>query len=145
MSPDYEELEFFLKHIHVTCAIIENEGLVLAAQRSERMSLPLKWEFPGGKIYPGEKAKDCLQRELLEELNIQVGKLKRLPTSTHSYQTFTVTLYPFICSIASGEILLHEHATITWLPPEELPKLDWAEADLPVVETYLSKREACTR
>lgn len=135
----------YLKHIHVTCAIIEKEGLVLAAQRSATMNLPLKWEFPGGKIHTGEKATDCLQRELLEEMDIQVGILKSLPASTHSYQTFTVTLYPFICSIESGEILLHEHAAITWLPPEELASLDWAEADLPVIETYLSEWESCSR
>lgn len=140
----FELLEFYLKHLHVTCAIIEREGLVLAAQRSASMSLPLKWEFPGGKIQPGEQATDCLQRELLEEMNIQVGILKSLPASTHSYQTFTVTLYPFLCSIESGEILLHEHAAITWLPPEELATLDWAEADWPVIESYLAEWESCS-
>ena len=86
-----------------------------------------------------------MQRELLEELNIQVGILKSLPASTHSYQTFTVTLYPFLCSIKSGEILLQEHAAITWLPPDELATLDWAEADLPVIESYLSEWESCSR
>ena len=61
-----------MKHIHVTCAIIEKDGKVLSTQRSETMSLPLKWEFPGGKINDGERPEDCLSRELHEELGIAV-------------------------------------------------------------------------
>ena len=134
-----------MKHIHVTCAIIERDGLVLAAQRSAAMSLPLKWEFPGGKIDPGESAEECLRRELVEELSILVSVGKSLPASTHRYPTFTVTLYPFVCSIASGDIVLHEHAAIDWLPPGQLQTLDWAEADWPVIEAYLAGCEACCR
>ena len=55
-----------MKHIHVACAIIERGGLILAAQRSEAMSLPHKWEFPGGKIDPGESPEECLRRELID-------------------------------------------------------------------------------
>jgi 8-oxo-dGTP diphosphatase len=134
-----------LKHIHVTCAIIKNDGLVLSAQRSASMSLPLKWEFPGGKINKGESPEECLQRELVEELGIQVRVGKRLPATTHQYPTFFVTLHPFVCSIDSGKIVLHEHAAITWLPPEKLHTLDWAEADVPVIDSYLAECEAATR
>jgi 8-oxo-dGTP diphosphatase len=133
-----------MKHIHVTCAIIERDGFVLAAQRSADMNLPLKWEFPGGKIDPGESAEECLRRELVEEMGIHVSVGKSLPASTHQYPKFAVTLYPFVCSIASGEIVLHEHAAIDWLPPEELPTLDWADADVPVIESYLAACEFCT-
>ena len=134
-----------LKHIHVTCAIIKQDGLILAAQRSASMSLPLKWEFPGGKIDKGESPEECLQRELVEELGIQVRVGKRLPATTHRYPTFSVTLHPFVCSIDSGEIVLHEHAAITWLPPEKLHTLDWADADVPVIESYLAECEAAIR
>lgn len=134
-----------MHQINVTCAILEREGLVLAAQRSASMSLPLKWEFPGGKIEPGESMIDCLQRELSEELDVCVEVGKSLPPTTHHYPTFTVTLYPFICAIQSGEITLHEHAAITWLPPQELHTLDWAEADIPVIEAYLAECEAGNR
>jgi 8-oxo-dGTP diphosphatase len=127
-----------MKHLQVACAIIERDGLVLAAQRSAAMSLALKWEFPGGKIHVGETAAECLRRELVEEMGIQVCVGKSLPASTHSYPTFTVTLQPFICAITSGEIILHEHAEILWLPPERLHSLDWAEADFPVIESYLA-------
>ena len=126
-------------HFHVTCAIIERDGLVLAARRSAVMSMPLKWEFPGGKIDPGESPEACLRRELVEEMGIRVRIGKSLPTSTHHYPTITVTLYPFICTIDSGEIVLHEHDAIAWLPADELHALDWAEADLPVLRGYLGK------
>lgn len=86
-----------MKHIHVACAIIERDGLVLAAQRNVTMSLPLKWEFPGGKIAPDESSEECLQRELVEEVGIRVCVRKSLPTNTHHYSTFSVTLYPFVC------------------------------------------------
>jgi 8-oxo-dGTP diphosphatase len=124
-------------HIHVACAVIEKDGLVLAAQRSATMSLPLKWEFPGGKIEPGESPEGCLRREVLEELGLRVKVRRALPPHTHCYASFAVTLYPFICAIESGVIVLHEHEAITWLPPQRLRELDWAEADHPVIEAYL--------
>ena len=125
-----------IKHIHVACAIIENKGKVLSTQRSESMSLPLKWEFPGGKIKDGESLEDCLKRELVEELGIETSVGEPLPSTTHSYPTFTVTLYPFLCTIVSGEIALREHSALVWLPIEELHTLDWAEADLPIIKEY---------
>jgi len=124
--------------LHVTCAIIERDGLVLVAQRSANTSLPLKWEFPGGKINPGESYQECLQRELMEEMGVQVKIEKMLPSSTHHYPKFTVTLYPFVCRITKGEITLHEHADSAWLAPDRLHTLDWAEADLPVIAGYLA-------
>lgn len=131
-----------IKHIHVTCAIIEREVLVLAAQRSAIMSMPYKWEFPGGKIDPGESAAQCLRREILEELGIQIVVGESLPAKTHDYPTFTVTLYPFVSAIETGEMALHEHVAITWLPPDKLHTLDWAEADLPVIRSYLDECRA---
>jgi len=128
------------KHIHVACAIIERDGLTLAAQRSAAMSLPLRWEFPGGKIHDGESPPECLRREIAEEMGVSIDVGSALPPQTHNYDDFTITLYPFICVIESGEITLHEHAAIDWLTPERLLSLDWAEADLPVIETYISMR-----
>jgi 8-oxo-dGTP diphosphatase len=124
------------KHIHVACALIERDGLTLAAQRSAVMSLPLKWEFPGGKLEAGESAEVCLRRELIEEMGVAITIARALPLHTHSYDTFTVTLYPFICTIESNTITLHEHIAILWLPPHELHSLDWLEADRPVLEAY---------
>lgn len=100
------------------------------------MSLPLKWEFPGGKINTGESPEECLRRELREELGIEVSVGQPCPITTHGYATFSVTLYPFMCEIASGKIILLEHRAMAWLPIEELHTLDWAEADLPVIKEY---------
>ncbi|HCE67875.1 MAG TPA: 8-oxo-dGTP diphosphatase MutT [Geobacter sp.] len=126
------------RHLHVACAIIIHNGKILAAQRSESMTLPLKWEFPGGKIETGEDAADCLQRELLEELGITVTIDRPLPTATHSYDDFTVTLYPFVCRLSGGDITLHEHKAIAWTEPGRMTELDWAEADLPVIDAFLA-------
>ena len=129
------------KHISVACAVIEADGLVLAAQRSVTMSMPLKWEFPGGKMHDGETSEGCLVRELLEELNVTVTVRRPLKPVTYEYADFSVTLHPFVCAITEGEIILHEHKAIKWLAPGELPSLDWAEADFPVISEYLSRSE----
>lgn len=122
-----------LPHIHVACAVIKMDGLILATQRSATMSLPLKWEFPGGKLEEGESPEQCLQRELQEELAISVRVGQALPLATHSYPAFKVTLYPFFCDSLEGTMILHEHSAACWLPPHELPNLDWAEADWPII------------
>ena len=106
------------------------------------MSLPLKWEFPGGKIKDGESPAACLHRELNEELGVAVSGLEALSPATHRYPTFTVTLHPFCCALASGSLALHEPAAVLWLAPAELLTLDWAEADLPVIEAYLARTAA---
>jgi 8-oxo-dGTP diphosphatase len=124
------------RNIHVACAIIEKDSKVLATQRSASMSLPLKWEFPGGKLNEGESPEECLRRELREELGIETSVGQPRPSTTHQYPSFSVTLYPFICKIISGEIILHEHSAMVWLRPEELRTLDWTEADLPVIKDY---------
>jgi 8-oxo-dGTP diphosphatase len=126
-----------MKHVHVTCAIIERNGLVLAARRSASMHLPLKWEFPGGKIRAGEDPGDCMKREILEELDIEVDIADKLSPLTHTYPDFIVTLYPFICKAETSRYNLTEHAEAVWLRPDELFSLDWAEADLPVLDAYL--------
>jgi 8-oxo-dGTP diphosphatase len=125
------------RHLHVACAIIEREGTVLAAQRSATMTLPLKWEFPGGKIEAGESPEECLNRELMEELGISVLIGTALSPATHSYPDFTVTLYPFTCRLAGGAITAHEHHALQWIEPHRMPELDWAEADRPIIFEYM--------
>ncbi len=101
------------------------------------MALPLKWEFPGGKIEPGETPEACLKRELMEELELSVTVREALEPVTHAYDGFTVTLYPFVCDMEGGNVVLHEHAAFTWLKPADLPRLDWAAADRPVLSAFL--------
>ncbi len=128
-----------MKSLRVACAIIEQNGRILAAQRSERMSLPLKWEFPGGKINDDESVSDCLKREVREELGIEVMIHEQYPQVTYSYPEFTVTLYPSRCTISAGKIVLNEHKNIVWVLPQELRGLDWADADWPIINAYLER------
>ena len=140
MPPSEPTVHHCRPHLQVSCAIIERDGLVLAARRSATMSLPLKWEFPGGKIDPGESPEECLVRELREELRILVRLEQKLPVSTHQYPSVTVTLHPFVCTMATGHPNPQEHDTVAWFTPEELSTLDWAAADVPVLATYLVRR-----
>jgi 8-oxo-dGTP diphosphatase len=126
-------------HLHVACAIIQQNGLILATQRSATMSLPLKWEFPGGKLEAGESAQDCLVRELQEELGVSVRVGQGLTPLTHNYPDFRVTLHPFCCDQLEGDLTLHEHNAVRWLPLDELAGLDWLEADRPIIEQLRQK------
>jgi 8-oxo-dGTP diphosphatase len=125
--------------MRVACAIIEHDGKILAVQRSERMNLPLKWEFPGGKIKQGESPEQCVVREVSEELNVVVAVALSLPSVSHDYPDFSVTLYPFTCDIISGEITLREHKALLWMSSQELWSLDWIAADLPIISAYCEK------
>ena len=131
--------------IDVTCAIVIDGFKVLVTQRSETMKLPLKWEFPGGKINPDETSEMCINRELMEELNIKVEILGKLPDSQFEYPTFTINLLPFVVRIKDGELTLREHKAFRWLEPEELKLLDWAPADIPVLERFLKTKYASRR
>jgi len=101
------------------------------------MNLPLKWEFPGGKIEPNESPEDCLIREIKEELNIAIEIIQRLEPNKHAYPAINIQLIPFICKTIGGEIQLKEHANFKWLNTNELLDLDWAEADIPIINNYL--------
>lgn len=133
-----------MKHLQVACAIVEHDGRILAAQRGETMAMALKWEFPGGKIMVDETPKECLRRELEEELAIHVDVGQFLPTVTHRYSECLVTLHPFVCRIVSGEIILHEHHAVVWFTIDDVPELDWAEADIPVLELYRQWQSSAT-
>lgn len=124
--------------IDVACAIIvDKQGRVLVTQRSASMKLPLKWEFPGGKIEQGESPEECLLREIEEELQIDIEILKSLPTTIHHYPDFSIRLFPFKCKQLSGTIELKEHQAFLWLDADDLTDMDWAAADVPVLNEYI--------
>jgi 8-oxo-dGTP diphosphatase len=123
--------------VNVTCAIILVENKILVAQRSEKMKLPLKWEFPGGKLEENETEIDCIKREIKEEINIEIEVLRKLSNTIYDYGTFKINLIPFIAKYIHGEIRLAEHKDYKLLEKVELLSLDWAEADLPIVEEFL--------
>ena len=129
--------------ILVACALIINkQNKLFAARRSSKMSLPLKWEFPGGKVEPNESVEHCLIREIREELNVEIEIVKELPANKHSYSSITIQLNPFICKIVRGKVILSEHMEFKWLSADELLDLDWAEADIPILKYYLTTLNA---
>lgn len=123
--------------IPVVCALIERDGTVLVAQRPRHKHLPLKWEFPGGKVEPGEAAETAIVRELREELGIVFTVTRALPRFTHAYAE-TIEMIPFVGRLAPGspEPHPHEHIALRWVKPADLPRLDLAAADFPVVAAY---------
>jgi 8-oxo-dGTP diphosphatase len=131
-----------IKIIPVVCAIIEQDELVLCALRSEQMSLPEKWEFPGGKLELNELPEDALIREIKEELNISINILESLAISDYSYvPEKVIRLFPFRCNIQNNEIpVAAEHAELRWVKKEDLLKLNWAEADVPIVLNYMQTK-----
>lgn len=125
--------------VQVTCAIIEQQNHYLSVQRSPNMSRPLKWEFPGGKIEKGELARNCIIREIQEELQIIIEPFQQLPTTIHDYEDRIIHLIPFRCKIVAGTIQLVEHQAFRWLKLGELFEVDWCEADVEVINVLLGK------
>lgn len=124
--------------IPVSCAIILKEGKVLVAQRSEKMVLPLKWEFPGGKVENGESPEDCLMREIWEELNITIQIIQAFPIHIHRFSNEKeIELIPFLCNYSGGDLILKEHLQVLWLEGERLSGLDWSAADIPIVKNLI--------
>lgn len=124
--------------IPVVCAVIERDGQVLLAQRPANKLLGLKWEFPGGKVEPGEAADTAILREIREELGCELTVTRALPAFLHDYGTVLIEMIPFVCALApdSPEPHAHEHVAIHWVRPENLLTYDLAAADLPVIASY---------
>jgi 8-oxo-dGTP diphosphatase len=127
-----------MNRIIVTCAIIEVDNKILVVQRSEKMKLPLKWEFPGGKLEPNETEEDCIKREIKEEINIEIDIIKRLSPTNFDYPNVSIQLIPFVTRYTKGGFKLKEHKEYLIIEKKELNKLDWAEADIPVLNEYLN-------
>ena len=123
-------------NIEVVAAIIQNEQKILCVQRgkSKYNYISEKYEFPGGKIEQGENSKQALCREIREELNMHIMNIKEFITVEHRYPDFSISLRAFECSSQSTLVNLSEHIDFKWLAVCQLEKLDWAEADIPIVE-----------
>ena len=129
-----------MKKIEVVAGIIFFQDQILCVQRpkSKFYYISEKFEFPGGKIENGESKNEALERELFEELNISV-KIKSLyHTVVHEYPDFELTMHSFICEVETKELTLNEHINVEWLTLNELQKLDWADADIPIVDKLVS-------
>ncbi len=97
----------------------------------------MKWEFPGGKLEEGETKIEAIVREIKEELHMDIQVDAFLMTVHHTYPDFQLTMDTFLCSSETDELTLTEHGAFKWLEKTELVELDWAAADVPIVEKLM--------
>lgn len=120
--------------IDVVCGVIEDaEGRFLACLRPQGKHLGGRWEFPGGKVEPGEAPAAALVRELREELSVEVEIGAALTPVIWTYDERTIRLLPFRCGIIRGDLHATEHEQLLWCSPENFHTLPWADADLPIL------------
>ena len=130
--------------IQVLAAVIVKDNKILCVQRGPHKYpyLSNKWELPGGKMEEGESQEETIVREIREELSMVIQPIKHLMSYTHNYPNFSIELHTWLCKPLSVEPQLNEHQAAVWLEAKDLKKLDWAEADVAVVE-MLYKIEIC--
>ncbi len=121
----------------VTAAVMVEHGRVLVARRAKGQSNAGKWEFPGGKLEPGETEQACLERELMEELGIEVTVGDFVQDSMYRYERGEILLRAYHVSRTGGEIRLTVHDEVRWVPVEALPQMDLTPADRPIAMALL--------
>ena len=128
--------------VPVVCALIERDDRILIAQRPSHKHLPLKWEFPGGKVEPDEGPAVAIVREIREELGCDITLLRNLPPFLHDYGSVVIEMIPFVCALTrtSPEPHPHEHVALAWVRLDELRSVDLAAADWPVIVAYTAVR-----
>lgn len=129
-----------MKKVSVVAALIRHEDEILCMQRKESKYdyISRKFEFPGGKIEEGETEVDALKRELREEMEMEVEVLDKYLSVLHTYPDFTLDMQVYECKANNKNFVRKEHIGHVWAKLDELEALDWAGADLPVVEKLLS-------
>lgn len=129
-----------MKKVEVVAAVIFHNNKILCVQRGDNKYnyIAFKYEFPGGKVELGETNETAIKREILEELNLKISIDSKFITVNHQYPDFTLVMHSFICSCNNPEIVLSEHVDFKWLDKTELKKLDWAAADIPIVDKLIA-------
>ena len=127
-----------MKVIEVVAAVIYKDGAYSTTQRGYG-EFEGMWEFPGGKIEPGESREVALGREIQEELGIDIIIENLLCTTEYDYPSFHLTMHCYLCSVASGDIELREHKSACWLTAETLDSVEWLPADKEVIDKLITK------
>ena len=122
-----------MKTIEVVAAIIHQGGRILATQRGYG-DYKGWWEFPGGKMEPGETQEQAICREIAEELNVQICVERKVCTVEYDYPQFHLLMHCFWCSMAGGELELKEHESAQWLERSQWESVEWLPADVLVIE-----------
>ena len=115
--------------VEVAAAVIREGGRYLITQRVQGSHLAGLWEFPGGKRKPGEGLEECLKRELLEELGVEIEVGEKIETVTWPYPERTVVLHFFVCALAGGELSSREGQAVAWVPRDKLGHYPFPPAD----------------
>ena len=123
-----------MKTIRVVAAVILREGKVFATQRGYGAYKDY-WEFPGGKIEPGETAEEALVREIREELDTEIAVEAPFEQVEYDYPEFHLSMQCFLCRVIQGSLVLKEHEDAAWLDRERLDDVSWLPAD----ETVISR------
>lgn len=130
-----------MKKIEVVAAVIVREAEVLCLQRnfSKYDYISYKYEFPGGKVESKEDYKKALSRELLEEMNLRIDEdqMTFFMTVNHQYEDFSIIMHAYLCRVEQINFILNEHVDSVWSNSENINSLDWAAADLPIVDLLL--------
>ena len=124
--------------IRVTAAVLARDHRVLIARRRPGSHQANRWEFPGGKIEPGESPPECLRRELREEFDIDVTVGEYLGSHRHRYDFGVIELMAYRVQWCGGQMILRDHGAVQWAAPVELSNYDFAPADAPFVERIRS-------
>ena len=120
--------------IAVVAGVVRRKGRLLLCQRPEGKRLGLLWEFPGGKVEPGETEEQALIREIHEELNAEIIVNRHLCTVDYDYETFHLHMGCYLCTLAENHIDLLEHAQARWLNRETIDSVAWLPADISVID-----------
>ena len=128
------------KQITVTAAIIWQDEKVLITRRPKGTHLEGMWEFPGGKKEGAETLEECIEREIKEELDVQVKVEKLLLTVNHEYETKIVDLHIFECSLVNGLPVPMEGQVMKWVKPCDMPGYTFPPPDIEVIE-FISNRQ----
>jgi 8-oxo-dGTP diphosphatase len=129
------------EYVKVTAAIIEREGRILIGKRKAGRFAG-RWEFPGGKVEPGETSESCLKRELQEELGIEARIGPMVLSTEYTYSHMAIELITYRAEVLSGDFCLRDHTEICWVAPEELDGYDFPEADRAVIEKLVAERHS---
>ncbi len=123
-----------MKQLEVAALVMIEDNRVFAAQRKDQGPLGGLWEFPGGKLEVGETGREALVREIQEELGISIEVNRFLIKVEHQYPGVFIIMHAYVGSRKEETIQLREHQACRWLKKEELWQIDWAEADIPIVQ-----------
>lgn len=131
-----------MKTIDVVAAILEREGLILLAQRPDSGDQPGLWEFPGGKVEPGESEPEALRRELQEELNIDVEPQRYLASHEQAIGERIIRLHAWYVPAFTGELRALHHTALVWCSPQAAFNYSLAPVDVPLLATFIDLRDA---